>query len=136
MPSSGNVIVITFYVPSCLGQETAKRPFSLRVKLPPVYHTWWRLHSVPFITERQAESYDCEYEFLKIFGLTRPGIEPGSTVSVADNLFTRYIFQRCLVYNPAKRISAKVALCHPYFDDLDKKALPGTHVPLVPRISA
>ena len=28
-------IVITFYLPSCLGQETAKGPFDLRVKLPP-----------------------------------------------------------------------------------------------------
>ena len=37
------VIVITFYSPSCLGQETAKAPFGLRVKLtPPLftsYHT-------------------------------------------------------------------------------------------------
>ena len=31
------VIVITFYSPSCLGQETAKRPFVLRVKLPPAH---------------------------------------------------------------------------------------------------
>ena len=28
------VIVITFYSPSCLRQETAKGPFGLRVKLP------------------------------------------------------------------------------------------------------
>ena len=31
------VIVITFYSPSCLGQETAKGPFDLRVKLPPAH---------------------------------------------------------------------------------------------------
>ena len=31
------VIVITFYLPSCLGQETAKGPFGLRVKLPPAH---------------------------------------------------------------------------------------------------
>ena len=31
------VIVITFYSPSCLGQETAKGPFGLRVKLPPAH---------------------------------------------------------------------------------------------------
>ena len=31
------VIVITFYSPHCLGQETAKRPFGLRVKLPPAH---------------------------------------------------------------------------------------------------
>ena len=35
-------IVITFYSPSW--QETTKRPFGLRVKLPPVYHARWRLH--------------------------------------------------------------------------------------------
>ena len=48
------IIVITFYSPSCLGQETAKGPFGLRVKLPPVYHTRRRLHAVPLIAERQA----------------------------------------------------------------------------------
>ena len=31
------VIVITFYSPSCLGQETAKGPFGFRVKLPPAH---------------------------------------------------------------------------------------------------
>ena len=31
-----HVIVITFYSPSCLGHETAKGPFGLQVKLPPV----------------------------------------------------------------------------------------------------
>ena len=31
------VIVITFYSPSCLGQETTKGPFGLRVKLPPAH---------------------------------------------------------------------------------------------------
>ena len=46
--------VITFYSPSCLGQETAKGPFGLRVKLPPAYHTRRRLHTVPFNAERQA----------------------------------------------------------------------------------
>ena len=29
-----------------------------------------------------------------------------------------------LVYDPSKRISAKKALLHPYFDDLDKNSLP------------
>jgi serine/threonine protein kinase len=29
-----------------------------------------------------------------------------------------------LIYDPAKRISAKRALLHPYFDDLDKYTLP------------
>ena len=31
---------------------------------------------------------------------------------------------RMLIYDPAKRISAKQALQHPYFDDLDKSDLP------------
>ena len=31
------LIVITFYLPSCLGQETAKEPFGLRVKLSPAH---------------------------------------------------------------------------------------------------
>ena len=35
-------------------QETAKESFGLRVKLPPVYHIRWRLHTVPFIAERQV----------------------------------------------------------------------------------
>ena len=31
------IIVIRFYSPSCLVQETAKGPFGLRVKLPPAH---------------------------------------------------------------------------------------------------
>ena len=31
----------------------------------------------------------CEYQFFIVFGLTGPGIEPGSTASVADVLSTR-----------------------------------------------
>ena len=48
------VIVITFYSPTCLGQETAKGPFGIRVKLPPVFHTRRKLQSVPLIAEHQA----------------------------------------------------------------------------------
>ena len=48
------VIVITFYSPSCLGQETAKGPFGLRVKLPPVFLTRRKLQSVSLIAEHQA----------------------------------------------------------------------------------
>ena len=50
-------IVITFYSPSCLGQETAKESFSLRVKLPPAHlsttHGGGFTLSL-FIAERQA----------------------------------------------------------------------------------
>ena len=43
---SDRIIVITIYSPSCHDQETAEKPFDVRVKLPPaqclpVYNTWW-----------------------------------------------------------------------------------------------
>lgn len=34
------------------------------------------------------------------------------------------LFQKTLIYDPTQRISAKEALQHPYFDDLDKSTLP------------
>ncbi|XP_066304137.1 cyclin-dependent kinase 1-like [Branchiostoma lanceolatum] len=37
------------------------------------------------------------------------------------------LLQKTLIYDPANRISAKAALIHPYFDDLDKASLPGTN---------
>ena len=46
-------IVTAFSSPSCLDQKTAKGPSGLRVKLQPVYHTRWRLHTVPLIAERK-----------------------------------------------------------------------------------
>ena len=46
------VIVIAFYSPSCLGQETVKGHFGLRVKLPPAHR--WGLHTDSLIAERQA----------------------------------------------------------------------------------
>ena len=50
---AGRVILITS--PSRLGQETAKRHFGLRVKLPPAYRTRLRLHIGPFGAKRSAE---------------------------------------------------------------------------------
>ena len=84
------VIVITFYSPSCLGQETAKWPFGLRVKLPPAHLS--TTHGGGFtlsllIAERQAGKL--WIPIFIVFGLTRPGIEPESTASVADALSTR-----------------------------------------------
>ena len=34
------------------------------------------------------------------------------------------LLEQMLIYDPAKRISAKKAMLHPYFDDLDKTTLP------------
>ena len=94
------VIVITFYLPSYLGQKTAKWLFGLRVKLPPVYRTRWRLHTIPLFAERQSGKL--WISIFIVFGLTRPGIEPESTASVADALSTRppigkylLIFKKC-----------------------------------------
>ena len=81
------VIVITFYSPSCLGQETAKGLFGLRVELPPVDLALRKLHAVPLIAERKAAKL-----WIPIFivsGLTRPRIKPESTVSVTNALSTR-----------------------------------------------
>lgn len=36
------------------------------------------------------------------------------------------LLQAMLIYNPEKRISARAALEHPYFNDLDLKKLPQT----------
>ena len=73
------VIVTTFYSPRSLGQETVKGRFGLRLKLPPVHHTRWRLHTVPLIAKRQAGKLRIPI-FLDL-GLTRPEIEPESTRS-------------------------------------------------------
>ena len=83
-------IVIIFYSRSFLGQETAKGPFDLRAELPPV-----PINCLPrngfklslFLAERQAEMI--EIQVFIVFGLTRAGIEPKFTVSVADALPTR-----------------------------------------------
>ena len=81
------VILVIFYSPIYLGQETAKGPFGVRVKLPPLYHTRWRLHYIPFFYAKRQVGY----LLISIFtlGLTRLRIEPYSAVSVADALSTR-----------------------------------------------
>ena len=92
------VLAITFYSLSSHCQETAKetfRSFSQAATCPPVYHTWWRLHTVPLIAERQTGKL--RIPIFIVFGLTRPGIEPKSTVSVADAQSTRP-----LIGNPAE----------------------------------
>ena len=51
---------------------------------PPVYHTRWRLRTVSFFAERQARKL--WIPIFIIFGLTRSGIEPESTISIADTI--------------------------------------------------
>ena len=73
------------YSPNCLGQETMKGgPLRQTATCPPVYHTRWRLHTVLFNAERQAEKL--WILMFMAFDLTRPEIEPGSTVSIANAL--------------------------------------------------
>ena len=59
------VIEITFYSSSCLGQETAKGPFRLRVKLPPAHLS--TTHGGGFILSLlmlNVKWESCEYQFL------------------------------------------------------------------------
>ena len=67
--------------------EGTFRSSSQAATCPSVYHTRWRLHTVPLIAERQAGKL--WIPIFIVFGLTRPGIEPVSTASVADALSTR-----------------------------------------------
>ena len=67
--------------------EGTFRSLSQAATCPSVYHTRWRLHTVPLIAERQAGKL--RIPIFIVFGLTRPGIEPLSTASIADALSTR-----------------------------------------------
>ena len=64
------IFVISFYPPSCFGQETAKKPFGLRVKLPRLVHkstTHWGVFT------------------MSLFLLNaKQGIEPRSSFSLTD----------------------------------------------------
>ena len=46
-------------------------------------------HSVLSLKLLNVKQGSCEYLILIVFGLTRPGIEPDSTASVSNALFTR-----------------------------------------------
>ena len=62
---SRSAIAITFYSPSCLGQETAKGPFGLRVKLPHAHLS--TTHGGGFILSLlmlNVKQESCEYQFL------------------------------------------------------------------------
>ena len=64
------------FVPQVATARRQRRNLSV-IKLSPVYHTRWRLHTVFLMLNiKQGSS---EYQFLSS-DLTRPGIEPESTV--------------------------------------------------------
>ena len=66
-----------------------------------VFHTQWKLHIVSLITERQAGKL--RISIFIVSGLTRLGIEPEHTVSVADILSTRTL----IGYNSVLRIYSR-----------------------------
>ena len=67
--------------------ERTFRSSSQVATCPPVYHTRWRFHTVPFNAQRQSGKL--WIPIYTVFGLTRRVIEPVSNVSVADALSTR-----------------------------------------------
>ena len=73
------IVIITFTVdlPSCLGEETAKGTFGLRVKLSLIFLTQWMLPVVLYkknLKKRQARKL--QIPIFIVLGLTQPGIEP------------------------------------------------------------
>ena len=75
--------------------EGTFRSLSQAATCPPVYHTRRRLHTVSLIAKRQAGKL--WIPIFIVFGLTRPGIEPESTASVADALSTRPLIGECMI---------------------------------------
>ena len=65
--------------------EGTFRSSSQAAACPPVEHTRRRIHSIPLIAERQTGKQSIP--IFVVFGLTRPGIEPQSTASVAHALY-------------------------------------------------
>ncbi|XP_009950749.1 PREDICTED: cyclin-dependent kinase 1 isoform X3 [Leptosomus discolor] len=69
-----------------------------------------------------------EVESLQDYKNTFPKWKPGSLETHVKNLDEDGLdlLSKMLIYDPAKRISGKMALKHPYFDDLDKSTLPAS----------
>ncbi|XP_031445827.1 cyclin-dependent kinase 1 [Phasianus colchicus] len=67
-----------------------------------------------------------DVESLQDYKNTFPKWKPGSLGTHVQNLDEDGLdlLSKMLIYDPAKRISGKMALNHPYFDDLDKSTLP------------
>lgn len=71
-----------------------------------------------------------DVESLPDYKNTFPKWSSGNMSSFVKNLDTNGLdlLAKMLIYNPPKRISARRAMAHPYFDDLDKSTLPASTV--------
>ncbi|CAB1312749.1 unnamed protein product [Coregonus sp. 'balchen'] len=71
-----------------------------------------------------------EVESLPDYKNTFPKWKSGNLSSMVKNLDKNGIdlLAKTLIYDPPKRISARQAMSHPYFDDLDKTTLPASTV--------
>ena len=87
--------------------ERTFRSSSQAATCPPVYHSRRRLHTFPLIAERQAGKL--RIPIFIVFGMTRPGIEPKSTASVADALTTRPL----IGYSTTDRLSLRGSVTRP-----------------------
>ncbi|XP_061693343.1 cyclin-dependent kinase 1 isoform X1 [Syngnathoides biaculeatus] len=71
-----------------------------------------------------------DVESLPDYKSTFPKWKPGNLSSLVKNLDKNGfdLLAKMLAYNPAKRISAREAMTHAYFDDLDKSTLPAANI--------
>ncbi|XP_075697267.1 cyclin-dependent kinase 1 isoform X2 [Rhinoderma darwinii] len=71
-----------------------------------------------------------EVESLQNYKNTFPKWKGGKLASNVKNIDKDGLdlISKMLIYDPIKRISAKCALLHPYFDDLDKSNLPANQI--------
>uniref|UniRef100_A0AAY4BW34 Cyclin-dependent kinase 1 n=1 Tax=Denticeps clupeoides TaxID=299321 RepID=A0AAY4BW34_9TELE len=69
-------------------------------------------------------------ESLPDYKNTFPKWKSGNLSTMVKNLDQNGIdlLAKMLIYDPPKRISARQAMVHPYFDDLDKSTLPASNV--------
>nr|QOY46745.1 cyclin-dependent kinase 1 [Ambystoma andersoni] len=71
-----------------------------------------------------------EVESLQDYKNTFPKWKAGGLSNIVKNINQDGLdlLAKTLIYDPAKRIAAKEALNHPYFDDLDKSNLPANQI--------
>lgn len=103
----------------------------IRVYTHEVVTLWYRSPEVLLGSARYSTPVDiwsigtifAEVESLQDYKNTFPKWKPGSLASHVKNLDENGLdlLSKMLVYDPAKRISGKMALKHPYFDDLDNQ---------------